>query len=51
MTEAEARAALRASVGAGHVGPWIAQQAWEQHRAAALPLLAEGCSRGADRRK
>ena len=29
MTEAEARAALRASMGAGHVEPWIAQQAWE----------------------
>jgi hypothetical protein len=29
VTEAEARAALRASVGAGHVEPWIAQQAWE----------------------
>lgn len=29
MTEAEARAALRAFVGVGNVEPWIAQQAWE----------------------
>ncbi len=29
MTEAEARAALRAFVGVGHVEPWIAQRAWE----------------------
>ena len=29
MTEAEARAALRGFLGAGHVEPWIAQQAWE----------------------
>ena len=29
MTEAEARATLRAFVGVGHVEPWIAQQAWE----------------------
>ena len=29
MTEAEARAALAALVGVGHVEPWIARQAWE----------------------
>ena len=29
MTEAEARAALAAFVGVGHVEPWIARQAWE----------------------
>ena len=29
MTEDDARAALRAYVGAGHVEPWIARQAWE----------------------
>ena len=29
MTEAEARAALAAFDGVGHVEPWIARQAWE----------------------
>ncbi len=29
MTEAEARAALRAFVGAGDVEPWIAEQPWK----------------------
>ncbi len=29
MTEAEARAALRAFVGVGNVEPWIADQSWE----------------------
>ena len=29
MTEAQARAALRAFVGVGHVEPWIARRAWE----------------------
>ena len=29
MTEAEARAALRAFVGVGNVEPWIAAQPWE----------------------
>jgi len=29
MTEAEARAALRAFVGVGNVEPWIAEQSWK----------------------
>lgn len=43
VTEAEARAALRAYVGVGHVEPWIAQQAREATPSGwAVPVPLDG---------
>ena len=43
MTEAEARAALRAFVGVGNVEPWIARQVWEATPSGwTVPMALEG---------
>lgn len=45
MTEAEARAVLRAFVGVGAVEPWIARQSWEATpRGWTVPVPLEGWS-------